>query len=369
MEKRYFQDVLYVPGIMYNLFSLGAALDKGLEFKSDDKTCSFTRNGMTVLTGERKGKLYVVNAKLDSTEQALNADVEKMQQPKKSQLMIWHERLAHQHLSQIKKILKGHGIKATGEEDMFCKGCTLGKMHRKKFPTSSTVTSRVGELIHGDLCGPLETISLGRSRYFLVLRDDYSNYRKIYFLESKDKVKNHIKYYLMRIKQETGNSVNILRTDNGGEFVNHEMKQILEEEGIKHETTIPYTPQQNGKAERDMRTIMEAARALLAEKGLPKYLWAEAANTVVHILNRTAISKEEKSPYELWFSKKPNIKYFKVFGTEVYVHVPKERRKKLDHKARKGIFVGYDGCQKGYRIWFSQNNKINKNNKKRHTET
>lgn len=142
---------------------------------------------------------------------------------------------------------------------------------------------KVGELIHADLCGPMETNSLGKARYFLLFKDDYSNYRKIYFLKTKDEVKTHFKNFIKRVSMETGRRINMLRTDNGLEFINEETKKILNEEGIEHQTSTAYTPEQNGKAEREMRTMTETARTMLIAKNLPKYLWAKAINTAAHV--------------------------------------------------------------------------------------
>lgn len=96
-----------------------------------------------------------------------------------------------------------------------------------------------------------------------------------------------------------------------------------------------------------MRTIVEAARTMLHSKNMSKTFWAEAVNTAVFTLNRTGSSPENiKSPFELWHSKKPDINFLKVFGSKVAIHIPKERRLKLDAKSREGIFVGYMKIQK-----------------------
>lgn len=164
---------------------------------------------------------------------------------------------------------------------------------------------------------------------------------------------------MQRIKLETSNGISILRTDNGKEFVNADIKKILACEGIEHQTSVPCAPEQNGKAEKEMRTITKAARTMLLAKQLPKNLWAEAVNAAVHVINRTGNSRiDGKSPYEIWFGKRAEIKYMKTFGIVCYVHIPKIHRKKWDAKARKGILVGYDGCSKGYRILFPSSNKV-----------
>lgn len=105
--------------------------------------------------------------------------------------------------------------------------------------------------------------------------------------------------------------------------------------------------------------MTEAARTMLIAKNLPKYLWAEAINTAAHVINRTGNSQDQdKFPYEVWFGKDIKIRYLKIFGTKCYTHIPKQNRKKWDSKAKEGIFVGYDGCTKGYRIWYPETNKI-----------
>lgn len=120
------------------------------------------------------------------------------------------------------------------------------------------------------------------------------------------------------------------------------MKKLLKLNGIKHEFSVAYTPQQNGRAEREFRTIIEAVRAMLAEADLKKTFWAEAANTAVFLTNRTGTSPiEGKTPYELMHKKSYDITMIKgIFGAQVWTHIPKEKRKKLDMKSKPGIFMG-----------------------------
>lgn len=158
---------------------------------------------------------------------------------------------------------------------------------------------------------------------------------------------------------QTGNKIQTLRTDNGLEFANKDMNVILEKYGIIHQKTVAYSPEQNGKVERENRTVVEAARTMLKAKNLKKNLWAEAVNTAVYVINRSAKSGEEKkTPYEVWTNKKFDINTLQVFGSEVYVHVPKEKRKKWDAKGEKGIFVGYGENTKGYRIYFHKKQSV-----------
>ncbi|KMQ92052.1 integrase core domain protein [Lasius niger] len=359
-EEKYLKDVIYVPKLAYNLFSMGSTLDKQMKFESNEKECRFVKGERTIALGRRKGRLYAMQIKVIEQKNALCAKLkeDKPSNTTMSNMSLWHEGLTHQNFKQIRKILKKAGI-VTSENDPFCKACAKGKACRKAFPKSATRTRKVAELIHADLCGPMETNLLGGAKYFLLFKDDYSGYRKVYFLKTKEETIDHFKNFIKRVQMETRKKINTLRTDNGLEFVNKKMKKIMMDEGIEHQTTVPYTPEQNGKAERENRTITEAARTMFLSKDLPKLMWAEAVNTAVHIINITGKSgKEGHSPYEIWFSKDVTINYLKVFGTKCHVHIPKQNRKKWDAKSKEGILVGYDGCTKGYKIWFPETRKV-----------
>ncbi|XP_046977607.1 uncharacterized protein LOC124543428 [Vanessa cardui] len=125
-----------------------------------------------------------------------------------------------------------------------------------------------------------------------------------------------------------------------------------EASGIKHQTSTPYTPEQNGVAERMNRTLVERAKCMLFEAKLQKSFWAEAVATAAYIINRSPSRVlAETTPYEKWTGKKPNISHLKIFGSKAMVHVPKQNRRKWDTKSRELIFVGYCENSKGYRLY------------------
>lgn len=270
----------------------------------------------------------------------------------------WHEKLAHQNFDYVKKILEKNNIKTKQTHVPRCESRLKGKMHKLPFKKSETVSTKTCEVIHGDTCGPMEETSVGGSKYFLVLKDDYSNYRTLYFVKTKDEIKHCLEDFFNKGENTTGNKVKTLRTDNELEFINKDVKELCSKRGIIHQTTVTYTPEQNGKSERENRTLVEAARTMIHAKNLPKKLWAEADHTAAFVLNRTGKGKEGKSPYELWANKDFNIYQLKAFGSEVYVHFPKDKRKKWDQKGEKGVMVGYGEHVKGYRIYFPGKNYI-----------
>lgn len=125
----------------------------------------------------------------------------------------------------------------------------------------------------------------------------------------------------------------------------------MSELGIRHQKTVRYTPEQNGCAEREMRTIVEAARTMIHARDSSQKLWAEAVNSAVYVLKRTGTSTvSDKIPYELWYGKSAKFDHFSIFGSTIYEHIPKQLRRKFDSKAEKRIFVGYNENVKGFKV-------------------
>ena len=143
-----------------------------------------------------------------------------------------------------------------------------------------------------------------------------------------------------------------LRSDNGGEYLSGDFKKYLESKGIHHELTVLYSPEQNGVAEMMNRTLIEAARTMIAHAGLPDSYWAEAVATAAYIRNRspTKTFKEPGTPYERWYKRRPNVGHLRVFGCVAYAHIPDVARQKLSKKAERYHFIGYSKAQKGYRL-------------------
>jgi hypothetical protein len=122
---------------------------------------------------------------------------------------------------------------------------------------------------------------------------------------------------------------------------------------------MPYNPQQNGVIERKNRTICEAAKAVMFDQDLPKTLWAEATSTVVYIQNRCPhVILKDKTPEEVFSGIKPEVGHLRIFGCPVYIHVPKEKRTKMEPSGKKGVFVGYSENSKAYRIYVPGQRKI-----------
>lgn len=234
----------------------------------------------------------------------------------------------------------------------------MGKQHRHSFNESRTRATELIELVHSDLCGPIEVESFRGSRYLLTFICDKSRRIFVYFIEFKSEVYDKFLEFKAMVEKQTGRKIKRLRTDNGGEYKNDKFKQFFKKSGILHETTCPYTPEQNGVAERWNRSIMEKTRCLLHDSGLEKKFWAEAVNCAVYLLNRSPVSGSNVTPEEIWSGQKPNLSHLRIFGTLVTVHIPKQKRRKLDMKAIEAIFVGYGTQTKGYRLFNPETNEV-----------
>ena len=210
-----------------------------------------------------------------------------------------------------------------------------------------------------DLCGPMPA-SLGGARYFMLIKDRRSSYRHVYFLKSKDLAFDKFKEFCESVYAKLRREIIRLRVDNGREFVNNKFQAYLSSKGIDLATSAPYSPHQNGRIERENRTVVEAARTMLLDKNLPQSLWAEAVNTAVYTLNRTLLTTKDSraTPFQLWFGQKPDISHMRPFGISAFVHVPEIMRHKFDAKAIKTYLVGYDEECQNYRLFDQAKAKV-----------
>uniref|UniRef100_H3H7X9 Integrase catalytic domain-containing protein n=1 Tax=Phytophthora ramorum TaxID=164328 RepID=H3H7X9_PHYRM len=191
------------------------------------------------------------------------------------------------------------------------------------------------ELLHFDICGPMEEESLGGSKYLLLIVDEASGCMKGFCLRAKSESEDCIKTYVTKVQTQFGKKVKFVRHDGAREFATNSLKAFYEVEGIEQQTTVPYAHQTNGTAERAIRTIVTIGRSMLHHAKLDKCFWAEAAMTAIYVKNRLPSPKvEHKTPFEIVYKSKPSVKHMRVFGCQTYILTPKEKRRKWDPKAR-----------------------------------
>jgi hypothetical protein len=203
-----------------------------------------------------------------------------------------------------------------------------------------------------DLCGPIAYISIGGSKYCLVIVDDYSRFTWVFFLQEKSQTHETLKGFLRWAQNEFGLRIKKIRSDNGTEFKNSKIEGFLEDEGIKHEYSSPYTPQQNDVVERKNRTLLDMARTMLDEYKTPDRFWVEAIKTDCYSINRVYLHRIlKKTSYELLTGKKSNVSYFRVFGSKCFILVKRGRKSKFAPKAVEGFLLGYESNTRAYRVF------------------
>jgi transposase InsO family protein len=226
---------------------------------------------------------------------------------------LWHQRLADISSRNLHKLQKeGNILGLTNivfEKDRPCGACQakkqIGAYHHAK---NAMTTTRPLEILHMDLFVPITYISIGGNKYDLVIVDDYSSFTWVFFLKDKSETQEVL---LKRAQNEFDAKVKKIRSNNSTEFKNTQVEDFLDEEGIKHEFSAPYTPQQNRVAERKNRTLIEMARSALDEYKTSDQFWLEAVNTTCHATNCLYLHKPlKKTSYELLTSKKPSVSYF-----------------------------------------------------------
>jgi hypothetical protein len=258
--------VLLVESLDYNLLSVSQLCEMGYNYLFTDKGVTVFRrsDGSFVFKGVLRGKLYLMDFIPEEVE------LDRCLIAKTNMGWLWHRRLAHVGMRNLHKLQKDdHILGLTNiifEKDRSCGVCQARKQvgthhHAKNIMT----TIRPLEMLHMDLFGPIAYISIGGTKYGLVIVDDYSHFTWVFFLQDKSETQEVLKKFLRMTQNEFDVKVKKIRSDNGTEFKNTQVEDFLDEEGIKHEFLAPYTPQQNGVVEKKNHTLIEMARTMLDE--------------------------------------------------------------------------------------------------------
>jgi len=342
-EKCILKNVLYVPELTRNLLSVHAVTENGGEVIFSKDKVYIMKNNDKILEGKKENGLYTIN--IDKNECYLSEN-----QNMKSKE--WHRKLGHLGITNIKKLLDiSEGIKlskADCEAMEKCDICLKAKQTRLPFNSERQRATRILEIIHTDVCGPIDPETWDGKRYVLTILDDYTHFCEIYLMRNKYEVPEYLKEYIRRSEASKNMKVSKIRCDNGGEYINGDFKNWCKNKGIILDNSIAYSPQLNGKAERLNRTLMEKARALIFDSDFDKEMWGEAMYAATYLMNRNPTQNLEVTPSEKWTGRRPNLSYLQIFGSTAYA-----KRlgylKKLDERSMKLRFVGY--ALNGYRLW------------------
>ncbi|KAJ9539001.1 hypothetical protein OSB04_031734 [Centaurea solstitialis] len=368
--KMTFDDVYFVEQLRYNLLSVSQVCDKKFGVFFTDTECLILAPGYKIdeskvmLRTPRKDNVYCLDIE-DASSSSLNCLFSKASVSESS---LWHRRMCRMNFKNMNLLVKNNRVRGLPAKefssDDHCVACLKGKQHKNSHKSKevNTISSPL-QLLHMDLFGPTNVMSIGKKSYCLVIVDDYPRFTWVYFLRTKDETSGLIKPFVTRVENKTNLRVKVIRSDNGTKVPNSarrgvaarpSLKPWKPRRGIERQYSAPRTPQQNGVAERRNRTLIEAARTMLADSKLPITFWAEAVNTACYVQNRVLVVKSKgKTPYELFEKRKPYIGFLQPFGCPCTILDTKTHLGKFESKSDDGFFVGYSSQSKALRVFNS----------------
>ncbi|GJT76357.1 chrysanthemyl diphosphate synthase [Tanacetum coccineum] len=304
----------YAPSIIRGVVSVSRLAENGFVQCITDYGISISRNNVLYFNAIPSNGIYEID--MSNSVPNVNSIYNVSNKRVKHNLdytYLWHCRLAHISKKRIEKLQHDGLLKSTDDESFDqCVYGLSGKMTRKPFLHHPERASDILGLIHIDVCGPLRHVSRKYASYFITFTDDYSRHGYIYLLKHKHEVFETFKVFKNEVENQLGKTIKALRSDRGGEYISQEFKDYLKACGIVQQLTPPYTPQHNRVSERRNRTLLDMVRSMMNLTTLPLSFWDYALESAARILNMVPTKKVDKTPYELWFRKVPNLSYLKM---------------------------------------------------------
>ena len=363
------KNVLFIPSVHVNLISVSCIIKSGYRVRFTEKSCTInTRHNKLVTRAVAHSNLFSVVASPLQSVTALSVTAGT------SGGLDWktaHTRMGHLSPSAMKTVFDKSMVLGVATPTIgspadidHCTGCLYGKAHRQPFPAGvAQRASRPLQLVHSDLCGPVHDI-LDKPKegtpppphqYVLTFIDDYSRevWATVTTAKSGTAVLEQFRKYKVWAEKQTGFTIQTLRTDGGGEYINKQFDTYLSILGVNKQVTAAYTPQQNGVAERMNRTLLEATRSMLHASGLPLTYWHHALKTAVYLRNRSPTSALDGiTPHHAWHGDKPDLSHLRTFGCRAYMHINKKKiTSKLQPRSIPVIFIGYHTEAKAWRVY------------------
>ncbi|KAJ9523155.1 hypothetical protein QJQ45_023956, partial [Haematococcus lacustris] len=385
---------LYVPDSKENFISVSAATEDGSSFLFCGDLCQISSNRFGSMLRVNANKIrnsYILAAvpmpdgpDTDSEPEKLYGIQQSNLQPDnrvKLELLtntaapsansstfnspkVWHQRLCHASYAALSRMQSADMVsgvpvtasqfRAAASDPTVCVGCVKGKQHKNVAfadppPNAAPVTAPLG-LIHMDVCGPMHARARDGSLYVATFLDEHTKLSVCVPISSKSQVPDVVRTVIEQLETQSGFRCKAIRTDNGTEYVNSRMKEYCSSKGIVHQHSAPYSPQQNGAAERLNRTIFEKARSILHAANISLSFWAHAVKYANYIRCLLPVSGQPLTPWEAFYGVKPDLSGLRVFGCRVWLHVPDHKRSKLQSKSVEGLFIGYQPGSKAYLV-------------------
>ena len=354
------KDVLHCPDMGLTLVSIGKITNAGYKVIFRGTTC-WIYNSKDKIIGRINAKngLYRVDHEIAVNIAMAGEDREVLS------IEELHRRMGHIAPEAAKQMVSSGAINGIEIDStsviQHCDSCEYAKMTRKpiKKERQTPRATKFGDEVHSDVWGPSPIQTPGHKNYYVSFTDDYTRWTDLRLLATKDRVLKAYKDFEAWAKLHFEiPAFKVLHSDRGGEYLGTEFSQHLRSQGTTRRLTVHDTPEYNGVSERLNRTLLERTRALLHSSKLPKNLWGEAINHVVWLKNRTTTRAlpEGKTPYEMLYDKKPNMKGLHEWGNQVWVHTADGT--KLDGRSKIGRWIGYDEISNGHRIYWPDKRSV-----------
>ena len=366
---------LYAPSAPINLLSVGALAERGMSclfspggitkvfYSSDHPRLPNFSLSATVINRLSFLNLAFVSPLSSLIPTALPAQAAPAHPPAysfpriKLDSILWHRRFGHIGMDATRATLTKDYVKGVHLEGPFihdhCVPCLIGKSPQRSYSHNGNRATKIGELLHMDLCGPFPVQAPRGEKYFFNVLDDKSNWGFTFGLKLKSDAFLHYLQMEAFLKRSSGALVLTVRCGGELELTAGKMGAHFTSKGIVLQRTVAYAHQQNGKSEHYIRTIEEGGQALLADSGLPMSFWLDAVLTRQYLVNRlpTSTLSPNTTPFEsLTGGRKPDLSHLRVWGCDCYVAIPSETRGKAGPKRFKAIFVGYEEHRVGWRV-------------------
>nr|GEW53982.1 hypothetical protein [Tanacetum cinerariifolium] len=333
-DKLDFEDVYFVKELQFNLFSVSQMCDKKNSVLFTDIECfvvspnyKLADKSQVLLKVPRKNNMYSFDMKNIVPQKDLTCLLAKATNNKS---MLWHRRLGHINFKNINKLVKDNLVRGLPpkhfENNQTCVACLKRKQHKVSFKSKlQNSLSQPLFMLHMDLFGPTSVSTIVHKKYCLVIIDDFSRFTWVFFLATKDETSRILKSFIT------------------------EIENLVEKK-------------QNGVVERRNKTLIEAARTMLANSKLPTTFWAEAVNTACYVQNRVLVVKPHfKTPYELFKGRSSALSFMRPFGCHVTILNTLDQLGKFDGKLDEGVFIGYSTISKAFRVYNTRTRKVEEN--------